>query len=308
MICDAIICDLRLGDLRLRAITNHQCTQIANDGQAIGGSGAVVSRHARRVAARGRRAPRAAGGDETSRCPRAIIAPHAGLHVLGSGGGVGLRARAASAATPPSCSSARRISSASTACRSGRGARGRRRSGRSRSPSSSPRRLRPSPPESSSIPQAHGREHSLEMQLPFVARLLPGVPIVPLVMGHQTRETAMALGDALATRRGVAARDGRRRRAARGQQRSVALRGCGDRGAARRRGAAARRGARRRRPDGRARARAAACVRRRTDGVGAARGVARSARRRARVLRYADSGDVSGDKSSVVGYMAAAIW
>jgi AmmeMemoRadiSam system protein B len=28
----------------------------------------------------------------------------------------------------------------------------------------------------------------------------------------------------------------------------------------------------------------------------------------ARVLAYADSGDVSGDKSSVVGYMAAAIW
>ena len=27
-----------------------------------------------------------------------------------------------------------------------------------------------------------------------------------------------------------------------------------------------------------------------------------------RVLEYADSGDVSGDKSSVVGYMAAAIW
>jgi AmmeMemoRadiSam system protein B len=28
----------------------------------------------------------------------------------------------------------------------------------------------------------------------------------------------------------------------------------------------------------------------------------------ARLLQYADSGDVSGDKSSVVGYMAAAIW
>jgi AmmeMemoRadiSam system protein B len=28
----------------------------------------------------------------------------------------------------------------------------------------------------------------------------------------------------------------------------------------------------------------------------------------ARVLEYADSGDVSGDKSSVVGYLAAAIW
>jgi len=26
-----------------------------------------------------------------------------------------------------------------------------------------------------------------------------------------------------------------------------------------------------------------------------------------RILRYADSGDVSGDKSSVVGYMAAAV-
>jgi AmmeMemoRadiSam system protein B len=28
----------------------------------------------------------------------------------------------------------------------------------------------------------------------------------------------------------------------------------------------------------------------------------------ARVLRYADSGDVSGDKSSVVGYLAAAVF
>ena len=47
-------------------------------------------------------------------------------------------------------------------------------------------------------PAAHRREHSLEMQLPFVARLLPDVPIVPLVMGYQRRDTAMALGDALA--------------------------------------------------------------------------------------------------------------
>jgi MEMO1 family protein len=37
----------------------------------------------------------------------------------------------------------------------------------------------------------------------------------------------------------------------------------------------------------------------------AARGLGAS---RARVLRYADSGDVSGDKDSVVGYMAAAVW
>src|SRR5947207_7445315 len=45
---------------------------------------------------------------------------------------------------------------------------------------------------------AHGREHSLEMQLPFVAHLLPGVPIVPMVMGYQSRETAFGLGDAIA--------------------------------------------------------------------------------------------------------------
>src|SRR6185436_12676513 len=43
---------------------------------------------------------------------------------------------------------------------------------------------------------AHEREHSLEMQLPFVARLLPGMPIVPLVMGYQTRATVETLGDA----------------------------------------------------------------------------------------------------------------
>ena len=48
-------------------------------------------------------------------------------------------------------------------------------------------------------PLAHGREHSLEMQLPFLVHLLPGVPIVPMVMGYQDRETAFALGNALAS-------------------------------------------------------------------------------------------------------------
>lgn len=47
-------------------------------------------------------------------------------------------------------------------------------------------------------PTAHVREHSLEMQLPFLGRVLPGVAIVPLVMGHQRRETADDLGDAIA--------------------------------------------------------------------------------------------------------------
>jgi AmmeMemoRadiSam system protein B len=47
-------------------------------------------------------------------------------------------------------------------------------------------------------PGAHVREHSLEMQLPFLARLAPAVPIVPLLMGYQTADTAAALGAALA--------------------------------------------------------------------------------------------------------------
>ena len=47
-------------------------------------------------------------------------------------------------------------------------------------------------------PAVHGREHSLEMQLPFVQRLAPGIRIVPLLMGHQTATTARSLGDALA--------------------------------------------------------------------------------------------------------------
>ena len=47
-------------------------------------------------------------------------------------------------------------------------------------------------------PTAHGREHSLEMQLPFLRRVLPDVKIVPIVMGYQRRETAYAVGDAIA--------------------------------------------------------------------------------------------------------------
>jgi AmmeMemoRadiSam system protein B len=50
-----------------------------------------------------------------------------------------------------------------------------------------------------SLPSAHGREHSLEMQLPFLRRLLPDTPIVPLLMGFQRRDTIHGLADALAT-------------------------------------------------------------------------------------------------------------
>jgi AmmeMemoRadiSam system protein B len=49
------------------------------------------------------------------------------------------------------------------------------------------------------LPAAHAREHSLEMQLPFLRRLLPDVPIVPLLMGFQHRDTIDALAGALAS-------------------------------------------------------------------------------------------------------------
>lgn len=49
----------------------------------------------------------------------------------------------------------------------------------------------------SPLPRAHAREHSLEMQAPFLRRVLPDTPIVPLVIGYQVRHTIAALADAL---------------------------------------------------------------------------------------------------------------
>ena len=54
-------------------------------------------------------------------------------------------------------------------------------------------------PVAQALPGAHGREHSLELQLPFLRRLLPDVPIVPMLMGFQQRETIDALARLLAT-------------------------------------------------------------------------------------------------------------
>jgi AmmeMemoRadiSam system protein B len=147
---------------------------------------------------------------------------------------------------------------------------------------------------------AHAREHSLEMQLPFLQRLAPNVPIVPLVMGFQTADTARALGDALGAVLGrrrallvastdlshfhdavTAARldqvviDHVARFDADGLQRALD-----------------------RTPDHACGGGPTVAVMRAAHALGA---------RDASVLKYADSGDVSGDKSSVVGYMAAAL-
>jgi hypothetical protein len=150
-------------------------------------------------------------------------------------------------------------------------------------------------------PAAHAREHSLEMQLPFLAALAPGVPIVPLVMGHQTRETAFALADALARalerRRAlvVASSDLSHyydaATAAALDRDVIAEVESFDPGRLMDRLEA--------RPDH-------AC------GGGPMVAVLRASRflgaSSSAVLRYGDSGDVSGDKSAVVGYLAAAVW
>ena len=150
---------------------------------------------------------------------------------------------------------------------------------------------------------AHGREHSLEMQLPFLAHVLPGVPIVPLVMGHQTRDTALALGGAVARAIGprrdevllVASSD-------LSHYEDAATAGDMD--------AVVMRHVEAMDPDGLMGA--LELEPRHACGGGPMVSVLHAARQlgatTARVLSYADSGDVSGDKSAVVGYMAAAIW
>jgi AmmeMemoRadiSam system protein B len=156
------------------------------------------------------------------------------------------------------------------------------------------------------MPDAHRREHSLEMQLPFLRRLHPDLPIVPLLIGFQHRATIDALADAI-----VRACDGRRallvastdlshyfdaKTAAtldgRVQERIAAFD-----------------------PEGllelfeqypeHERGRYVAC------GGGAAIAVMKAARglgaKHGRVLKYAHSGEVSGDYDGVVGYVAAAL-
>ncbi len=156
------------------------------------------------------------------------------------------------------------------------------------------------------LPQAHRREHSLEMQLPFLRRVLPDVPIVPLLIGYQTRGTIEALAAAL----GSAFRDRRALLVA-----STDLSHYFDAETARTLdGRVADRVAAfdpaglldlfEQYPEGE-RGRYVAC------GGGAAIAVMMAARtlgaRDARVPEYAHSGEVSGDYDGVVGYLAAAL-
>ena len=152
---------------------------------------------------------------------------------------------------------------------------------------------------------AHRREHSLEMQLPFLKRVHPSLPIVPVLIGFQNRATIDALADgvarAFAGRRALlvastdlshyfdaqtaATLDARVQRCVNDFD-ADALLDLFEQYPEHERG------------------RYVAC------GGGAAIAVMKAARAlgatEGRVLHYAHSGQVSGDDDGVVGYMAAA--
>lgn len=160
-------------------------------------------------------------------------------------------------------------------------------------------------PVARDLPSAHAREHSLEMQLPFIGRLLPGIPIVPIVMGRQERGTIEALADALAY-----AASGRRALLVA----STDLSHFFDAGTAASLDGRVQAFVNTFDPDGLLalfedypdgeRGRYVAC------GGGPAISVMLAARqlgaREGRVLKYGHSGEISGDHQAVVGYLAAA--
>ena len=147
-------------------------------------------------------------------------------------------------------------------------------------------------------PGRHRDEHSLEMQMPFLQRAVAGLRIVPMLMGTQAREEVEALAAALArvlpgrAALLVASSDLSHYQAAPVASRLDAE-VVGD--------------VRRMDPDAlmqRLEARDnVAC------GGGPLVAVMKAARAlgadHSMVLRYADSGDVGGDKAQVVGYMSA---
>ena len=149
-------------------------------------------------------------------------------------------------------------------------------------------------------PEAHAREHSLEVELPFLQVALPGLRIVPIVMGDQSLASSRKLAKAIVT-------------AAKGRNvllvASTDLSHFHDYDEAVRLDNIVMDDVRRYDPEGLARdldlRRCEAC------GGGPVVTVMLAARdlgaTRAVVLKYANSGDVTADSSSVVGYMAAAL-
>jgi AmmeMemoRadiSam system protein B len=161
-------------------------------------------------------------------------------------------------------------------------------------------------PRARVVPGVHEAEHSLEMQLPFLQRVLPEGRIVPVVMGDQRRENVEAAATAVVRSVVHSRRSGR----------STLVVASSDLSHYQSR-------VRARELD----AEVVDCIERfdperlerllETDhdhacGGGPIIAVMRAARElgatTARVLRYADSGDVTGDTDAVVGYVSAALY
>jgi len=149
--------------------------------------------------------------------------------------------------------------------------------------------------------EAHDREHCLEMQLPFLQVLHPDMKIVPIIMGDQRRPNVEVVADAVG-------------KALARANRPVLMIASSDLSHYKSSGVAARMDERvanlveRLAPDELMtlleQNHEHAC------GGGPLVAVMRAARAlgadSGRILRYGDSGDVSGDKSEVVGYLSAA--
>jgi AmmeMemoRadiSam system protein B len=150
---------------------------------------------------------------------------------------------------------------------------------------------------------AHQREHSLEMQLPFLQVLAPGLSIVPIVMGGQSRDNvdrvARAIGNAVAesskrvllvassdlshfkSAEEAAELDGQVSRLIEGFDSKALM-------------------------DLLIRSHEHAC------GGGPIVAILEAARslgaKTTRIMRYGNSGDITGDNSQVVGYLSAAVF
>jgi hypothetical protein len=151
------------------------------------------------------------------------------------------------------------------------------------------------------VPGAHDQEHSLEIQLPFLQTVLPGFRLVPLLMGEQDFRTCEWLAEAIADSiRGkpvlvVASSDLSHFHTS--EQAKKLDQVVTERTAA---------FDPKRLSDALESGKCEAC------GGGPMVTAMLIARKlgadRAQVLRYGDSGDVTGDHQRVVGYMAAAFW
>jgi AmmeMemoRadiSam system protein B len=153
------------------------------------------------------------------------------------------------------------------------------------------------------LAEAHEREHSLEMQLPFLQVLVPELAIVPIVMGDQRRENveavAAALGDAVA-----------------GSTKRILLIASSDLSHFKPESIAARMDGEVRRlvEELRVEDLMELVEQNREHACGGGPMVAVMLASRSlgastvRTMRYGDSGDITGDKSEVVGYLSAAVF